>query len=89
MKKKTKRYSLCSNYVRYQDSMILEYGERQMNNQEVCETLNRQERIIEKLNEDSYKNLEHMKRQNFEIAMLRKQIRELRKEEQKCLKNII
>lgn len=61
--------------------MILEYGERQMNNQEVCETLNRQERIIEKLNEDSYKNLEHMKRQNFEIAMLRKQIRELRKEE--------
>ena len=80
MKKKTKRY-LCSNYVRYQDSMILEYGERQMNNQEVCETLNRQERIIEKLNEDSYKNLEHMKRQNFEIAMLRKQIRELRKEE--------
>ena len=57
--------------------MILEYGERQMNNQEVCETLNRQERIIEKLNEDSYKNLEHMKRQNFEIAMLRKQIREL------------
>ena len=69
--------------------MILEYGERQMNNQEVCETLNRQERIIEKLNEDSYKNLEHMKRQNFEIAMLRKQIRELRKEEQKCLKNII
>lgn len=81
MKKKTKRYSLCSNYVRYQDSMILEYGERQMNTQEVCETLNRQERIIEKLNEDSYKNLEHMKRQNFEIAMLRKQIRELRKEE--------
>ena len=81
MKKKTKRYSLCSNYVRYQDSMILEYGERKMNNQEVCETLNRQERIIEKLNEDSYKNLEHMKRQNFEIAMLRKQIRELRKEE--------
>lgn len=79
--KKTKRYSLCSNYVRYQDSMILEYGERQMNNQEVCETLNRQERIIEKLNEDAYKNLEHMKRQNFEIAMLRKQIRELRKEE--------
>ena len=78
---KTKQYSLCSNYVRYQDSMILEYGERQMNNQEVCETLNRQERIIEKLNEDSYKNLEHMKRQNFEIAMLRKQIRELRKEE--------
>ena len=72
---------MCSNYVRYQDSMILEYGERQMNNQEVCETLNRQERIIEKLNEDSYKNLEHMKRQNFEIAMLRKQIRELRKEE--------
>ena len=69
--------------------MILEYGERQMNNQEVCETLNRQERIIEKLNEDSYKNLEHMKRQNFEIAMLRKQIRELRKGEQKCLKNII
>lgn len=67
--------------MRYQDSMILEYGERQMNNQEVCETLNRQERIIEKLNEDSYKNLEHMKRQNFEIAMLRKQIRELRKEE--------
>lgn len=61
--------------------MILEYGERQMNNQEVCETLNRQERIIEKLNEDAYKNLEHMKRQNFEIAMLRKQIRELRKEE--------
>lgn len=61
--------------------MILEYGERQMNTQEVCETLNRQERIIEKLNEDSYKNLEHMKRQNFEIAMLRKQIRELRKEE--------
>ena len=75
--------------MRYQDSMILEYGERQMNNQEVCETLNRQERIIEKLNEDSYKNLEHMKRQNFEIAMLRKQIRELRKEEEKCLKNII
>ena len=75
--------------MRYQDSMILEYGERQMNNQEVCETLNRQERIIEKLNEDSYKNLEHMKRQNFEIAMLRKQIRELRKGEQKCLKNII
>ena len=67
--------------MRYQDSMIREYGERQMNNQEVCETLNRQERIIEKLNEDSYKNLEHMKRQNFEIAMLRKQIRELRKEE--------
>ena len=89
MKKKTKQYSLGSNYVRYQDSMILEYGERQMNNQEVCETLNRQERIIEKLNEDSYKNLEHMKRQNFEIAMLRKQIRELRKEEQKCLKKII
>lgn len=89
MKKKTKQYSLCSNYVRYQDSMILEYGERQMNNQEVCETLNRQERIIEKLNEDSYKNLEHMKRQNFEIAMLRKQIRELRKGEQKCLKNIM
>ena len=81
MKKKTKRYFLCSNYVRYQDSMILEYGERQMNNQEVCETLNRQESVIEKLNEDSYKNLEHMKRQNFEIAMLRKQIRELRKEE--------
>ena len=52
-----------------------------MNNQEVCETLNRQESVIEKLNEDSYKNLEHMKRQNFEIAMLRKQIRELRKEE--------
>ena len=69
--------------------MIREYGERQMNNQEVCETLNRQERIIEKLNEDSYKNLEHMKRQNFEIAMLRKQIRELRKEEKRCLKNII
>lgn len=67
--------------MRYQDSMIREYGERKMNNQEVCETLNRQERIIEKLNEDSYKNLEHMKRQNFEIAMLRKQIRELRKEE--------
>ena len=67
--------------MRYQDSMILEYGERQMNNQEVCETLNRQESVIEKLNEDSYKNLEHMKRQNFEIAMLRKQIRELRKEE--------
>ena len=59
--------------------MIREYGERQMNNQEVCETLNRQERIIEKLNEDSYKNLEHMKRQNFEIAMLRKQLRELKK----------
>ena len=81
MKKKTKRYSLRSNYVRYQDSMILECDKRQMNNQEVCETLNRQESVIEKLNEDSYKNLEHMKRQNFEIAMLRKQIRELRKEE--------
>lgn len=61
--------------------MILECDKRQMNNQEVCETLNRQESVIEKLNEDSYKNLEHMKRQNFEIAMLRKQIRELRKEE--------
>ena len=69
--------------------MILECDIRQMNIQEVCETLNRQESVIEKLNEDSYKNLEHMKRQNFEIAMLRKQIRELRKGEQKCLKNII
>ena len=68
-----------SNYVRYQDSMILECDKRQMNNQEVCETLNRQESVIEKLNEDSYKNLEHMKRQNFEIAMLRKQLRELKK----------
>jgi hypothetical protein len=79
MKKKTKQYSLRSNYVRYQDSMILECDKRQMNNQEVCETLNRQESVIEKLNEDSYKNLEHMKRQNFEIAMLRKQLRELKK----------
>lgn len=59
--------------------MILECGIRQMNIQEVCETLNRQESVIEKLNEDSYKNLEHMKRQNFEIAMLRKQLRELKK----------
>lgn len=59
--------------------MILECDKRQMNNQEVCETLNRQESVIEKLNEDSYKNLEHMKRQNFEIAMLRKQLRELKK----------
>ena len=65
--------------MRYQDSMILECDTRQMNTQEVCETLNRQERIIEKLNEDAYKNLEHMKRQNFEIAMLRKQLRELKK----------
>ena len=59
--------------------MILECDTRQMNNQEVCETLNRQESVIEKLNEDAYKNLEHMKRQNFEIAMLRKQLRELKK----------
>lgn len=59
--------------------MILECDIRQMNIQEVCETLNRQESVIEKLNEDSYKNLEHMKRQNFEIAMLRKQLRELKK----------
>lgn len=54
-----------------------------MNNQEVCETLNRQEILIEKLNEESYKNLEYMKKLNFEVGMLRKQIRELKKEAKK------
>ena len=82
MKKKNKnRYSLCSNFIRYQDSMILECEKRPMNNQEVCETLNRQDQIIAELNEEQYKTIEHMKRLNFEIAMLRKQLRELKKKE--------
>lgn len=77
MKKKTDRYSLCGNFIRYQDSMIRE-GERQMNNEEVCQTLNMLENTIEKLNEESYKKLEHMKRLNFENVMLRKKLRELK-----------
>lgn len=83
MKKKTKTYSLRSNFIRYQDSMILECGERQMNNQEVCKTLNRQEATIEQLNEESYENMAHIKKLNFEVGMLRKQIRELKKEAKK------
>ena len=49
-----------------------------MNNDEVCETLNRQEMTIDKLNEEAYKNLEQMKRANFEIFRLRKELRELK-----------
>lgn len=56
-------------------------NERQLNNQEVCKLLNRYEDTIEKQNEDAYKHLEHMKRQNIRIALLTKELRELKKEE--------
>lgn len=69
-----KKYSLCSEYIRYQDSMIKENDKRQLNNKEVVDTLNNQNKTIEKLEETIDEQSEYIRRQSFEIGRLRRKL---------------
>ena len=44
-----KKYSLSSDYIRYLDSMIKENDKRQLNNKEVVDTLNNQNKTLKML----------------------------------------
>ena len=69
-----KKYSLCSEYIRYLDSMIKENDKRQLNNKEVVDTLNNQNKTIEKLEETIDEQSEYIRRQSFEIGRLRRKL---------------
>ena len=69
-----KKYSLSSNYIRYLDSMIKENNKRQLNNKEVVDTLNNQNKTIEKLEETIDEQSEYIRRQSFEIGRLRRKL---------------
>ena len=69
-----KKYSLCSEYIRYQDSMIKENDKRQLNNKEVVDTLNNQNKTIEKLEETIDEQTEYIRRQSYEIGRLRRKL---------------
>ena len=69
-----KKYSLCSEYIRYQDSMIKENDKRQLNNKEVVDTLNNQNKTIEKLEETIDEQTEYIMRQSYEIGRLRRKL---------------
>ena len=69
-----KKYSLSSDYIRYLDSMIKENDKRQLNNKEVVDTLNNQNKTIEKLEETIDEQSEYIRRQSFEIGRLRRKL---------------
>lgn len=69
-----KKYSLSSSYIRYLDSMIKENDKRQLNNKEVVDTLNNQNKTIEKLEETIDEQSEYIRRQSFEIGRLRRKL---------------
>ena len=69
-----KKYSLCSEYIRYQDSMIKENDKRQLNNKEVVDTLNNKNKTIEKLEETIDEQTEYIRRQSYEIGRLRRKL---------------
>lgn len=69
-----KKYSLSSSYIRYLDSMIKENDKRQLNNKEVVDTLNNQNKTIEKLEETIDEQTEYIMRQSYEIGRLRRKL---------------
>ena len=69
-----KKYSLSSDYIRYLDSMIKENDKRQLNNKEVVDTLNNQNKTIEKLEETIDEQTEYIRRQSYEIGRLRRKL---------------
>ena len=69
-----KKYSLSSSYIRYLDSMIKENDKRQLNNKEVVDTLNNQNKTIEKLEETIDEQTEYIRRQSYEIGRLRRKL---------------
>ena len=69
-----KKYSLSSDYIRYLDSMIKENDNRQLNNKEVVDTLNNQNKTIEKLEETIDEQTEYIMRQSYEIGRLRRKL---------------
>lgn len=69
-----KKYSLSSDYIRYLDSMIKENDKRQLNNKEVVDTLNNQNKTIEKLEETIDEQNEYIMRQSYEIGRLRRKL---------------
>ena len=69
-----KKYSLSSDYIRYLDSMIKENDKRQLNNKEVVDTLNNQNKTIEKLEETIDEQTEYIMRQSYEIGRLRRKL---------------
>ena len=69
-----KKYSLSSDYIRYLDSMIKENDKRQLNNKEVVDTLNNQNKTIEKLEETIDEQTEYILRQSYEIGRLRRKL---------------
>ena len=69
-----KKYSLSSDYIRYLDSMIKENDKRQLNNEEVVDTLNNQNKTIEKLEETIDEQTEYIMRQSYEIGRLRRKL---------------
>ena len=69
-----KKYSLCSEYIRYQDSMIKGNDKRHLNNKEVADTLNNQNKTIERLEETIDEQAEYIRRQSYEIGRLRRKL---------------
>ena len=69
-----KKFSVSSSYIRYLDSMIKENDKRQLNNKEVVDTLNNQNKTIEKLEETIDEQSEYIRRQSFEIGRLRRKL---------------